>query len=375
MNRILTLSSRRLGRYGAGLLLVCTLILAGCAAPEEEDEEAAEDQATPVAMAQVESRTLRETIQAVGSLRADQTVQISPEIAGVVEAVEYEEGDTVQRGDTLVRLDDDKLREQYDAARYSLEETRASLRNARQTFERNKRLRERDAISAQQFDDARAAYESTQARVQRLESEVESARENLEDATIRAPFTGSVGSRQVDAGNYVQPGTVLTTLYKLDPLEVRFTVPGRFANRVRTGQTVRVHLTAYPDTSFPGEVYFVSPSIREATRDLLVKARLPNTGHQLRPGSFTRVQLITETRENRPVVPAEALVPEQDGYFLFRVEDGVARRHPVGIGLREPGYVEIRDGLEPGATIVRAGQQAVADGTPVRPADSGDTTP
>lgn len=361
-------------KHGSLLTLALLLVLSvtGCAAPEEESEQASEDQATPVAITTVESRTLRETIQAVGTLRADQTVRVSPEIPGVVESIHYEEGDTVARGDTLVQLDDDKLQEQYDSARFSLQEARATLRNARRSYERNKRLREQDAISAQQFDNSREAFESTQARVQRLESEVESARENLEDATIRAPFTGYVGSREVDAGNYVQPGTVLTTLYKLNPLEVQFTVPERFVGRVRTGQKVNVHLTAYPDTAFPGEVYFVSPSIREQTRDLQVKARLPNNGYTLKPGAFTRVQLITETRENRPTVPAEALVPEQDGYFLFTVEDGVARRHPVEIGLREPGYVEIRDGLKPGSEIVRGGQQAITDGTPVRPADSGE---
>lgn len=372
MNRLNSIT-RPLGFRKYFILLVLTLGLVGCAAPEEQNQESTEEQATPVGLATVETQTLRETIQAVGTLRADQTVQISPEIAGRVESVEFEEGDTVSKGDTLIQLDDDKLRQQYDSARYSLEEAEASLRNARQTYERNKRLRDQDVISAQQFDDSREAFESAQARVQRLEAQVAEARENLEDATIKAPFDGSIGSREIDAGNYVQPGTVLTTLYKLDPLEVRFTVAERFSGRARRGQSVNVHVTAYPGTSFPGEVYFVSPSVREQTRDLLIKARLPNDDYRLKPGMFGRVQLITATRTDRPVVPAEALVPEQGGYFLFRVEDGKAKRHSVEIGLREPGRVEIRNGLDPGDKVIRSGQQSVTDGMKVRSADGSDT--
>jgi membrane fusion protein (multidrug efflux system) len=364
---LLKLIEKQSAFYASLFLILLAFGLVGCAGEEEQNQESTEKQATPVSMATVETRTLEETIQAVGSLRADRTVQVSPEIAGRVESVEFEEGDTVNKGDTLAQLDDDKLRQQYESARHFLEEARASLRNARRTLERNKRLREQDAISDQQFDDSQEAFESAQARMRRLEAQVAEARENLEDAAIRAPFDGSIGSREVDAGNYVQPGTPLTTLYKLDPLEVRFTVAERFAGRVRKKQSVNIHVTAYSDTSFTGEVHFVSPSVREQTRDLLIKARLPNESYQLKPGMFGRVQLITETLTDRPVVPAESLVATQDGYIVFGVENGTARRTPVEIGLRQPGWVEIREGVSPGDSIISSGHLSVSDGSQVRP--------
>jgi membrane fusion protein (multidrug efflux system) len=355
--------------FTTGLLVSLLLLgLVGCAAPEEQEESGGET-ATPVSVAEVESRSLSETLQGIGTLRADQTVQISPEIAGRVEAVEFQEGDTVEKGDTLVRIDDDKLQQQYKSAQFSLDEAQAQLRNARQTFERNKRLRKKDVISAQAFDDSREAYQSAQARVGRLEAQVQEARENLEDATLRAPFDGAVGSREVDAGNYVQPGSVLTTLYKLDPLEVRFTVPGRFVGWVRRGQRIRLHVSSRPDTTFTGEVYFVSPSVREQTRDLLLKASVQNPGHELQPGAFARVELILETLENRPVVPAEALIATRDGYIVFTVKNGKAHRTPVEIGLRKPGFVEIRQGLSVGDRVISSGHLSVSDGSTVKIAD------
>lgn len=359
-----------LKRYSLNVVTVLLLVvvLGGCTASETDSGESGnQSSGTPVNVATVQKRTLEETIQSVGSLRADQTAKISPEIPGTVEEVAFDEGETVAAGDVLVRLDEDTLREQYRSQKYSLEEARANLQNARRTYERNQRLHERDMVSAQALDDARAAFESAKARVNRLEAQVREAKERLQEATIRAPFAGYVGSRDVDAGNYVQPGTTLTVLYKLNPLDVRFTVPERFVGRIRKGQSIKLHVTSRPDTYFPGKVYFVSPSVREQTRDLLVKARVANDAHELKPGAFARVELTLETLKDRPVVPSESLVGTTEGYIVFTVINGKAHRQPVEIGLRKPGWVEIRDGLQPGQTIVQSGHQSVSDGTTVNP--------
>lgn len=347
-----------------------TLSLLGCTSSESTDEGQGEERnAAVVDVATVERTTLQESLQAIGSLRADQTARISPEIAGNVEEVAFTEGETVAAGDVLVKLDDDKLQDQYQSRKFSLEESRATLENARRTYNRNQRLQERDMISAQELDNSRANFETARARVNRLESQVQEARERLEDATIRAPFTGSVGSKEVDSGNYVQPGTTLTTLYRLNPLEVRFTVPGRFVGRVQTGQKIRLHVSSQPDTAFPGDVYFVSPSIREQTRDLLVKARVQNPNFSLKPGAFARVELIVETLKDRPVIPAEALIATREGYIVFTVQNGTAKRTPVEIGLRQPELVEVRKGLSVGDRVITSGHLSVSDGSPVEVAN------
>lgn len=352
------------------LVGLVVLTLTGCSSPESSSSPSP---GIPVATATVESQTLEETLQAVGTLRAHQTVRLSPEIAGRIERIGFSEGGTVAEGEVLIQLDDATLKERYEARQHALEEARANLANARRTYERNQRLHRQDLISTQQLDDSEASFKTAQARVARLESEVQEAQERLDDASIQAPFTGAVGSREVDTGNYVQPGTQLTSLYKLDPLHVRFTVPERFLGRVHPGQSVRVHVSAYPDTPFTGNVYFVSPSVREQTRDLLVKARVPNPGLQLKPGVFARVELVVRTLTDRPVVPAEALISTREGYFVFTVRDRRAHRQPVTPGLRQPGRVAIRDGLRPGETVIRSGHMSVTDGDTVAVQSSGDT--
>ncbi len=349
------------------MVLVLSLVMVGgCTSSGEQQTEETREEGIPVQVHTVQTETLEETVQAVGTLQASQTVRISPEIAGRIEEITFTEGERVSRGDTLVQLDDDRLRQQYEARRHSLSEARANRDNARQTFERNERLIEEELISEQEYDNSRTALESARARVQQLEAQVEEAREQLEDATIHAPYAGIMGSREVDSGNYVQPGTVVSVLYRLDPLEVQFTVPGRFAGRIEPGQTVRVHVSSLPDTTLRGSVTFVSPSIREQTRDLLVKARIDNSNRAAKPGAYARVELTLQTLENRPVIPAEALVGTTEGYILFTVENGEAHRRSVEPGIRRPGLVEIREGLQPGARVVQSGHQNLTDGSRVQ---------
>lgn len=348
------------------VIFLALTVFTGCVSESDDtgsDEES--KSGTPVSTVKVKTKTLEETLSSVGTLRADQTVRITPEIAAPIEQIQFQEGEVIEEDDVLVRLDKDKLREQFQARKHALDEAQAQLTNAERTYNRNKRLHEQDMISSQQFDDSREAYKSAQARVERLKSEVQEARELLSDATIRAPFTGYLGSREVDAGNYVQPGTHLTTLYRLDPLEARFTVPERFSGRIQTDQSVRVHVSAYPDTAFTGKIFFVSPSVREQTRDMLVKARVKNPDRILKPGTFARIETIVRTLENRPVVPARALISTREGYVVFVVKDGKAVRTPVSIGLRKPEHVEIRDGLKAGDIVISSGHMSVSNGSSV----------
>lgn len=349
------------------MILFSLSLVGGCTSSGDQGQESSskDSSGVPVRAYTVESRTLEETVEAIGTLRANRTVQISPEIEGRIETVNFTEGEIVNRGDTLAKLDDDRLRQNYQAKQHALEEAQANLENARLTYQRNKRLHQKDMIPDQQFDTSKAQFEAARARVNQLQAEVNAVREQLEDAVILAPHAGVIGAREVDPGNYVSPGTVLAVLYQLDPLQVDFTVPGRFAGRIRTGQPVRGHVASLPDTALEGEVFFVSPSIREQTRDLLVKARINNPNRSAKPGAFARVRLTLETLKDRPVVPSESLVGTTEGYIIFTVKNGKAQRQPVKIGLRQPGWVEIRTGVQPGERIVKSGHQSLTDGSPV----------
>lgn len=343
------------------------VILGGCTAEStSEAESGVNSDGVPVTVTTVRSQKMERTLSEIGTLRADTTVRISPEISGRIQKIFFREGETVDKGQKLVQLQDEKLQEQLQARKYALEEAEARLANARRTYDRNKRLRDQDMISAQELDNSMEAYESAKARVSRLKSEVQEARERLDDSTIKAPFSGSIGAREVDEGNFVRAGTTISTLYRMNPLVVQFSIPERFLGDLNVGQTVRVHVTSYPDRIFEGKVGFISPSVNSQTRDFAVKAQVSNPENLLKPGSFARVEVVVETLRDRPVIPAEALIPTREGPMVFVVKDGVAKRRSVQVGLRKPGLVEVEGGLETGETVVQTGHMSVSDGSAIR---------
>ena len=199
-----------------------------------------------------------------------------------------------------------------------------------------------------------------------MQAAVEVVRERIEDTRIRAPFPGVLSERLVDPGDLVQPGQALVTLYRDRGKEAVFRAPGRYAGVVKPGQTAEIGVDAFPDRTFSGRVFFVSPELDPRTRGFQVKAAIEDREDLLKPGMFARVRVIVSRREDRPAVPEEALVALREGYAVFVVEEGRARRRSVQIGLRRVGTVEIVEGLEPGETVVRKGHLQLQDGDLVR---------
>jgi membrane fusion protein (multidrug efflux system) len=314
---------------------------------------------------QVRTATLRETVGATGSLDALEEVQLQSESTGPVVRVHFEEGTRVEKGRTLITIDPDKLRSELSARRAALESAEAREELTRRTFERVRTLHDRGSASREELDQAQSALDQNRADLRRLASEIELMEERLEDTVVVAPLTGMISERLVDAGDFVDVGEPLATLYRTDTLEIAFGLPERDYDRVEPGQEVTAAVSAYPETELAGEVVFVSPAVDVATRTFRVKARIDNSAGLLKPGTFARVQVTLEKREDRPVLPEEALVSTRTGYIAFVVEEGTAHRRDVTIGLREPGLVEIREGLEPGETVVLAGQMNLVDGSPV----------
>ena len=166
-------------------------------------------------------------------------------------------------------------------------------------------------------------------------------------------------------------GEPLATLYQVDPLELEFYLPERHIGQVRSGQEVAATIAAHPDRAFRGQVDFVAPAVREATRDFLVKATFPNADGLLRPGAFATALVTVDVRAERPVIPEEALVATRLGYLVFTVEDGMARAREVRTGLRQAGQVEVLEGLAIGDVVVRAGHLRLSGGEPVRIVEGG----
>lgn len=350
---------------------ISLFFFAGCA-PEEVDEVEEEEAAT-VSVVKATPEAIRETITEVGELQSPERINVRAQTDGELLSSHFEEGEMVEKGELLFTVDDELQRQEVESSRQSLEEARATLENNRKNYERIKNLFQRGLAPQQRYDDARAALDSARARVEGLESQLQAAKKRLDDAHLEAPFPGKIGEKLVDPGEVVSPGQSLAILQKLDPLEVRFAISERYAARVREGMRLEVHPGSLVDKCFEGEVTFVNPEITSATRNLLVKGKIDNNGI-LKPGGYARTELILEVSRDNPVIPARALVGVREGYIVYRVVDGKARRTPVRVGLREPGRVEIVEGLEEEDRIVESGHEELADGHPVTTAEDHEGT-
>jgi len=307
--------------------------------------------ALPVKAAAVGRGTVTDGVTAVGTLLANESVMIRPEIDGRIEAFHFQEGQLVRKGDRLVSLDDSEVEAQLASAVAAANLNRSRLKRSEELLKKN-------FISAQAMDEVRENLNQSTAR----EAEIKA---KLAKSTIRAPFEGVTGLRQVSPGAYAKAGQDIARLEGIGVLKLDFRVPEAYLRRIRVGQPLAINVDAYPGESFNGSIYAIEPAVDESTRTVLLRARLPNPGVRLKPGMFARVNLDLERRENALLVPEQAIVPRGDGRFVFRIAEGKAQLVKVEMGARRPGEVEILKGLEAGDMIVVDGQLKLQDGAAV----------
>lgn len=333
---------------GAGLL-------AGCGA--DGADAMRERKPETVEVITVERDLLVDVAVFSGQIDAERSVMLRPEINGVIESIEFEQGQDVKEGDLLFRL-----RSGEEEAR--LREARANRDLARQRRDRAAQLVTRDATSLAARDAAQAEFEAAAARVQLAEVELERTR-------IRAPFDGVVGMRLVDVGARVEEESQLVQIDAIDRVQATFAISDEGLPFARPGLKVQVWVRPYPGEKFPGEVYFVSPTLDPRNRRILARAWIDNADHRLRPGLFANVDLEIRRVENAVVVPESAIAIDRKGPHVWKIdESNRAVRLPVEIGLRERGVVEVTQGLQPGTQIVSAGTHKVSEGKEVQIAEN-----
>lgn len=296
--------------------------------------------------------TVLDSIRAVGTLRPNEAVVVSPEIPGRIARLPFGEGDRVAAGDPLVELDAAILK--AELAKWQSDFTLAEANRRRAMT-----LASKGTGTLRARDEAVAAYQAAQANVAL-------ARARLEKATITAPLAGVVGLRAVSVGAYVRPGDRIVVLVSTDPIKVDFRVPELALSSLRVGQAIRVAVDAVPGRTFDGEVYVIDPIVDANGRAVRLRARVPNPDGTLSPGLFARVQIVVDRRENALLIPESAIFAEGSTRYVYRVVDGRAVRTEVRLGQRRPGQVEIVGGLERDALVVTAGHQQVRDGAKVR---------
>lgn len=300
-------------------------------------------------LAQVDE--MADEVEALGTLMADESVAIAPEIAGRLVKLGFREGDHVKRGQTLVELDTTILAQE-------LKQAEVDLGLSRDTFERANSL-------VQRGSGTRVSLEQAQAQLAAAEVRGSLARARLEKATITAPIDGIVGLRAVSAGTYLTPGQTIVTLANLDPIKVDFRVPELLLQNVGNRQRIRVRVDALPGRSFDGEVYAIDPLVDVNGRAIRLRAHIANPDFLLKPGLFARVTVVTAIRPDAVVVPESAVFPDGDAKALYVVEEGRAKLTRVRLGKRQPGRVEIAEGVRRGQRVVTTGQFRLRDGSPV----------
>lgn len=312
-------------------------------------------QAGPVAVdvASVATARLVDDINAVGSIRSNESVVIRPEVSGRIAKLNFSDGQQIRKGQLLVAFDS-------SVNQAEVQQAKAELGIARANFDRTVDL------AKQKFISDRARDES-QANVQVLEAKLALAQARLAKLEIRAPFSGIVGIRTVSVGDYVKDGTDLVNLEDISSVKVDFRVPEKYADLVGKGQAIEVVVDALPGKAFHAKVDAVDPQVDSSGRSALLRGRINNPEGRLKPGMFARVRLILAERNDALVVPEEAIVPQGSKVTVWKIVDGKAVKAEVRTGLRRAAKVEILQGLEKGDIVVTAGQIRLSkDGTPVR---------
>lgn len=314
--------------------------------------------ATPAVLAEARREAVSETLSLVGTLAANEMVEIKSETDGTVDRILFEEGAAVKGGDLLIQLDESK-------AAATVAEAEANFNLSRVTHEREQQLFRDKLVSQQRIDEAAAVLEANRASL-------DLKKRLWKDTRIHAPFSGIAGGRAVSPGQVISRNTTLTWLVDLDTVKVEVAVPERFLGQLNMGQGIALAVAAFPGEKFRGELYFIAPQVDSATRTALVKARIPNATRRLKPGMFANLDLTLKLKDNAVVIPESAVMASGDRTLVYIVgADDIAQIRPVTLGIRMAGSVEVVSGLQGGERVVAEGVQKVRPGGKVRPVEGG----
>jgi membrane fusion protein (multidrug efflux system) len=326
------------------------LLLGGCEDDASTSGPGGWSGIAKVVTQRVEFRPIVDEIQALGTARANESVEIRPRVSSLVDRIAFSEGQLVSKGDLLVELENNEMEAGLVLAQ-------ASLSRSRSLYNRSRSLADTQAISASNLDELLAQVKVDEARV-------EAAKARLANTVILAPFSGRVGLRRVSPGSFVESSTVITTLDDVSTVKLDFSVPEAFLTAVAEGMRILASSLVYPDRVFAGAVASIDTRLDPVSRSVKVRAVIPNNDGLLKPGMFMTVNLQRDSGDVL-LAPEQAIVPEGTTQFVFVVVDGVAEKRAVVLGRRIPGFVVINSGLSAGESVITEGTPKVRDGSRV----------
>jgi len=332
-------------------LTLAYFILARALAPDVQEEGRRGD-IPAVVIQPAGMREFVDTIQALGTTYANESVAITAKVTEKVSRINFKDGDFVKGGDTIVELTDDEELAQLAEDQATLEEAQKQLKRVQDLVKRG--------------NAAQTTLDSQLSLVDQAKARVAGDQVLLSDRVIKAPFSGRLGLRQVSVGTLVTPGTVITTLDEINLLKLDFTIPELYLDSIKAGQQVIAQNAAYPDMKFEGKVTAIDTRIDPVTRSVTVRASLPNNDGSLRPGMLMTIN-VTRSRNKVLAVPETAISNLGAHQYVYLLgPDGTAVQREVTIGRRIPGYAEITTGLKQGDPVIAELTDNMRDGERVR---------
>jgi len=354
---------------------LCTLpsaLFISCGGDESKDDKSSSAKKAsefPVEARPVESRKVEYTVNAVGSLDAFESVIVTARVAGAVERVLFTEGQFVTAGTTLVEIEPQRYRLAVDSAESTAQQRIAEKGEAEAGYARRQAANAKNPglVRAEEVETWRTRVQTAAAEVSQAQAAVAQARLNLRDAFVRAPVAGVIQTRTVQTGQYVQPGTVLATLVRRDPLLLRFQVPEQDATPIHPGMVVQFTI-AEGSAPYGAKITHVAAAASAQSRMVNLTANVINPNRpELRPGAFARVVVPVGAPRDAPVIPQTAIRPSEQGFLAYVVEGGVAEQRVLTLGMRTAdGQVEVKQGLKIGELLVVRGAEALRDGAKVK---------
>jgi membrane fusion protein, multidrug efflux system len=315
---------------------------------------------TTVTAVTAQSEEWQPQIAAIGSLKPVQGADLSVEVAGIVEQVNFDSGGDVSAGAPLIRLIDAD-----DVAKLHTLQAQRELWQA--NFRRDQAQLQRQLISQAQFD-------ITASNLKALDAQIAEQQAIVAKKTLRAPFAGQLGIRNVNVGQYVSPGTAVATLQALDPIFLDFFLPQQVLERVRVGQSLNVRVDTYPDEMFSGKITTIDPKVDPATRNVQVRATMSNPQRKLLPGMYATAELVTGTKEPHITLPQTAITFNPYGSMVYLLQEQtdasgktalIARQTVVTTGDTRGDQIAVLSGLKQGDRVVSSGQMKLQNGSTV----------
>lgn len=363
-----------------------TFIFIGCGGSPENANPGfgpsnQQNSATSVETITAKTKDISQQIKSFGNIRAQEIVQVTPQVSNRVTKVYADMGDTVKQGEVLAKIYDAQYRDQYQQAKASLEQSRSSYVRDSVQFQRQKELYKKDLISATEFENARATFQNSKAQLQSSKASLTESRENLMNTKITSPVDGVILNRNISEGDLAQTGQVAYEIANTIGYQTRVYLPLEEWRNVEIGQKVNLRVSNHPDISGKGRVTQISPRLDPTTGLGEVVISLTKDGQSIFQGVLVEAIINVETHQNAVVIPRAALIenvqtliePESNtiqlerSYSAFVVQsDTLAIQKDLKLGIEQGNQIEVLQGIQPGDELVITGQSGLSDSTKVR---------